>query len=326
MTTSPSQSPGPGDRPVSDILDSPTARSSPPPPPPRKEFKAYGQDYQYAETWSNPLPEFIIQNPGTKSDHPGALEAGTVGVTGGIGATTGAGPDSESIDGTQDTSASMDYHERASQHRPDTVGSKASIMREAVWVPPYEKPWYRKLTNLQWLIGTVTLLGVLAVVLAILGAMGILTGTAGTESTSHAANNTSSSSSTSTSTTSSSSARPTQTNIDNFCKDSSSFLKNVGVYNTKVDGSVSTFDTPYDSANSPEDCCNSCFKTSNCAGWMHTGADFTPCTLFVLNTDFAGSENKDQCPKGQANKINFSRANEDNVAARGPCSNDFSFS
>ncbi|KAK4178249.1 hypothetical protein QBC36DRAFT_108802 [Triangularia setosa] len=326
MTTSPSQSPGPGDQPVSDIFDSATARSPPPPPPPppRKEFKAYGQDYQYAETWSNPLPEFIVHSPGSKNDHPGALEAGMAGVTGGIAATTGAGPGPESIDGTQDTSASMDYHESVSQRRPDTVGSKGSAMREAVWVPPYEKPWYRKLTHLQWLIGTVTFLGILAVVLAILGAMGILTGTVSTESNSDAANSTTSGTPTSTSTKSSpSSARPTPTNIDNFCKDTSSFLTDVDSFNTRVEGGKLAWSL--DSSTSAELCCNGCFNTPDCAAWMYTGVEFTPCTLFTLNGAFAESKDKEKCPSGQAGTITFARnINRPDVkAARGPCSNDF---
>ncbi|KAK4682371.1 hypothetical protein QC764_115790 [Podospora pseudoanserina] len=333
MILSPSGSPGRGDRPVSDILDSPITRSPPPPPPPppppRKEFKAYGQDYQYAETWSNPLPEFIVHNPGTKNDDPGALEAGTAGVTGGIGATTRAGPRPESLDGTQDTSASMDYQGNISHHRPDTVGSKGSVMREAVWVPPYEKPWYRKLTHLQWLIATVTVLGILAVVLAILGAMGILTGTAGTQSTSGAGNSTSSGASTSSSTTSSSPVRPSPTsqNLDNFCKDSGSFLKDVGIYSIQVDGTTN-WEQGFDSATTAELCCNACFEASNCAGWLHTGIDFTPCTLFSLKEGiFDEAKDKDKCPRGQANEITFK---EDNAkkgasAARGPCSNGFKF-
>ncbi|KAK0737399.1 hypothetical protein B0T21DRAFT_347770 [Apiosordaria backusii] len=323
MTTSPSQSPGPGDRPVSDLLDSPTARSSPPPPP-RKEFKAYGQDYQYAETWSNPLPEFIVHNRGSKDYHPGALEAGTAGVPGGIGAATGAGPGPESVDGTQDTGASMDYHESVSQHRPDTVGSKGSVIREAVWVPPPEKPWYRKLSHLQWLIGTVTVLGILAVVLAILGAMGILSGTAGTESTSDAANSTTSAIPTSTSTTSSTAARPTPTNLNDFCKDSSSFLSDVDPFNTKADGDSGKVAWSLDSSASAEVCCNTCFNTPDCAGWIYTGVDFTPCTLFTLKGTFAESKDRDTCPSGQAGMITFGRKNgEKATAGRGPCSNDF---
>ncbi|KAK0671380.1 hypothetical protein QBC41DRAFT_315645 [Cercophora samala] len=327
MITSPSESPGPGDRPVSDILDSSTTRSPPPPPPPRKEFKAYGQDYQYAETWTNPLPEFIVHNPGTKNDHPGALEAGTAGVTGGIGATTGAGPRPESIDGTQDTSASMDYHGNVSPHHPDTVGSKGSVMREAVWVPPYEKPWYKRLTHLQWLIATVTVLGILAVVLAILGAMGILTGTAGTQSTSDTANNTTGDASTSSSTpSSSSSARPSPTNIDNFCKDSASFLTSVDIYGIQVSDGEFSNPPEFDSSTTPEGCCNACFKTPDCAGWLLTGTEFTPCSLFIFKNKFGEAENKDMCPSGQADKITFKKKDgEKGVAARGRCSHDFGF-
>jgi hypothetical protein len=145
--SSPSQIDEPSERPRSGLLPpstNPTTQQG-------KTYKAYGQDYQYAERLSNPPPEFVV---GTYD--PGLLAAPALPIAG----TDGAGD------------AGANDIESPIRH----PSSSNSQKRESVWVPPPAKPWYKKIPKMWWLSGVITLVGTTAVLLAILGAMGILGG------------------------------------------------------------------------------------------------------------------------------------------------------
>lgn len=118
-------------------------------------FKSYGQDYQFAETWANPPPEFVVSTGVTNNDqNPGLLEEAHPNSGGNGGAANLA-----SIGGS--------FRTKESQHTADE-------QPEVIWVPPSDKPWYKKIAKLWWMIGGISTLGIIAVILAILGALGML--------------------------------------------------------------------------------------------------------------------------------------------------------
>ena len=148
--SSPSQIAEPRARPLSGLPGSaaPTAREG-------RTYKAYGQDYQFAERLSNPPPEFVISSSGLGqaevASPPAAANAAQT-----HGAADGHG------DGEAGTTLTSDYKEGGA-HEP-------------ISVLPHEKPWYKRTRKMWWIGGTVTVVGVISVLLAILGAMGILGG------------------------------------------------------------------------------------------------------------------------------------------------------
>lgn len=121
-------------------------------------FKAYGQDYQFAETWANPPPEFVVSTGAVPrgNQNPGLLEEAHANGGGNGGAANLA-----SIGGS--------FKTKESQQTADEPP-------EVIWVPPSDKPWYKRSGKLWWMIGGITTLGIIAVVLAILGALGMLGG------------------------------------------------------------------------------------------------------------------------------------------------------
>lgn len=118
-------------------------------PQPNVATKKFGQDYQFAETWSNPPPEFVV---GSGSPPAATATAGASGLGG---------------DGADEANTTTT--------NPDGSMKERDSNQEAVWTPP-EDPWYRRFANMKWMIIGITTLGITAVILAILGAMGILTG------------------------------------------------------------------------------------------------------------------------------------------------------
>lgn len=144
---SPSQIAEPSERPVSGLPASASPR--------RDAFKSYGQDYQYAETWANPLPEIVtFPQADAGQSAAGASQAG----------------------GDAANEATAEHEGAPSSHRPDTAGTKEAAMHEDVWVEPPDAPWYRRISKVGRLIIAVTALGTTGVVLAILGAMGLFSG------------------------------------------------------------------------------------------------------------------------------------------------------
>jgi len=139
--SSPSQIAEPKARPVSGLPGSatPASRSGRP-------YKAYDQEYQFAERLSNPPPEFVIGS----ADIASSAAVQTDGPT----------------ENTADTGSPTG---RAS-------GSKESHRRESIWRPPPENPWYKRIRRMWWIGVAITIVGGTAVILAILGAMGTFTG------------------------------------------------------------------------------------------------------------------------------------------------------
>lgn len=139
---------GPSDQPAVEVRPEMTSQQS-------QTFKSYGQDYQFAETWANPPPEFVVSTGVANNDqNPGLLEEAHHNSGGNGGAANLA-----SIGGS--------FKTKESQHTADE-------QPEVIWVPPSDKPWYKKIAKLWWMIGGISTLGIIAVILAILGALGML--------------------------------------------------------------------------------------------------------------------------------------------------------
>ncbi|KAL2016974.1 hypothetical protein VTK56DRAFT_2808 [Thermocarpiscus australiensis] len=285
--SSPSQFAGPREPPVSGLPTSaPSSR--------QEAFKMFGQGYQYAETLQNPLPEMVVSHARTSQTNIGVSQFDS---------------GSSSIEGNG-------QHDAPFPHRSDTVGSKESAMREAVWVEPPEEPWYRKISNLGWLIIAVTVLGIAGVVLAILGAMGIFShGHSGSDvqvpSPTAKISTTASPSATSTS----AFARPTGAGTRISCTDPSTFINDTLWIGTEV----GSYTGQFSQAKSPGSCCDLCFgRAPGCAGWLYNASStFTPCTMIVVSADKPRPD--DKCPKGYA-PTTFFALGEDGVAGLGPCS------
>ncbi|KAK4168758.1 hypothetical protein QBC43DRAFT_105965 [Cladorrhinum sp. PSN259] len=279
---------------------------------PPKAFKKYGQDYEYAETWQNPLPELIVSNSYT---HPAQ-----VGVPPAVGpSAAGAAATAAAIgsgDGGYDTGSTAAHHDNASSHRRSgTVGSKEAAMQESVWVEPVEPPWYKKITRQQWLISGVTFLGILAVLLAILGAMGKLTGSDSDAASSGGAASSSSVTTTAGPTSTSATALPSATSaVKIACNDKSTFFTGINVIlidKAKFDVSNATA--------TAEDCCVACLEADqSCAAWQfEEGNQFTPCLRMFLTDDNPNKD--DKCPQGRAVSSTFTHKGQ-KVAGMGPCS------
>lgn len=143
------QNAGPSDQPALGARPSLTSQQS-------QTLKSYGQDYQFAETWANPPPEFVVSTGAASNDHnPGLLEEAH-NNGGGHG-----GANLASVGGS--------FKTKESQHTADE-------QPEVIWVPPSDKPWYKRIAKLWWMIGGISTLGIIAVILAILGALGMLSG------------------------------------------------------------------------------------------------------------------------------------------------------
>lgn len=135
--SSPGQIAEPRERPMSGM--SATGMPLASPSGPSQPFKNFGQDYQFAETWDNPPPELVVNS-----------------------AQPFAGEGVSQADGAQENG-----------HNEES--SRESYRKEAaVWVPPPEAPWYKKITFMQWAVSSICTVGITAVILAILGAMGKL--------------------------------------------------------------------------------------------------------------------------------------------------------
>ncbi|KAL0475478.1 hypothetical protein QR685DRAFT_550068 [Neurospora intermedia] len=265
-------------------------------------FKSYGQDYQFAETWANPPPEFVVSTGVTNNDqNPGLLEEAHPNSGGNGGAANLA-----SIGGS--------FRTKESQHTADE-------QPEVIWVPPSDKPWYKKIAKLWWMIGGISTLGIIAVILAILGALGMLDSHHNNTPPESTASATSSiePSSLSTGTSTLPAASPTSTNPAKQCTDTSAFIEHLAWMGTEVGG----YEATYDAASSGKECCNRCFNGDpGCAGWMYDGANkFTPCTKVMVTKD-EGDPNK-QCPKGKAAATFFSQNPDKKVVGGiGPCSGE----
>jgi hypothetical protein len=160
-------------------IDDPQRRTAPhisSPPPSHQAFKAYGQDYRYAETLHNPFPEVVCSGPssipvaaavgvdaGVSRDASGSAAAATAANTTTIGSLTA-------------TTAAHDSHS-ISSHNDTGMGKESILVRdELVWVEPSEEPWYKSISRRRWLAIIVCTVGITGVVLAILGAMNKLSG------------------------------------------------------------------------------------------------------------------------------------------------------
>lgn len=122
-----------------------------------QNLKSYGQDYQFAETWANPPPEFVVSTGAASNDqNPGLLEEAHPNNGGNGGAANLA-----SVGGSFKTKESQ---------------QTADDQPEVIWVLPSDKPWYKRSAKLWWMIGGISTLGIIAVILAILGALGMLSG------------------------------------------------------------------------------------------------------------------------------------------------------
>ncbi|KAK1777370.1 hypothetical protein QBC45DRAFT_188115 [Copromyces sp. CBS 386.78] len=286
---------GPSDQPAVGARPELTSHQS-------QTFKSYGQDYQFAETWANPPPEFVVSTGAASNDqNPGLLEEAHPNGGGNGGATNLA-----SIGGSFKTKGSQ---------------QTADEQPEVIWVPPSDKPWYKRSAKLWWMIGGISTLGIIAVILAILGALGMLGGHHNNTPSEPMASATSSidPSSSATGTSTSSAATPTSTNLAKQCTDDTTFIEHIAWMGTEVGG----YEATYNAASSGKECCNHCFSGDpGCAGWMYDGANkFTPCTKLMVTKD-EGNPNK-QCPKGKAPTTYFSK-NPDKkvVGGGGPCSEE----
>ncbi|KAK3694230.1 hypothetical protein B0T22DRAFT_506577 [Podospora appendiculata] len=270
----------------------------------RGAFKEYGQEYQFAETWENPPPELVVGGRDTRPV---------------LGASQG--------DGSQEANAE--------NHEPThSLGgsSKGSVFRgSALWVPPSERKWYKRIPKMWWMIGIISVIGTTGVILAILGAMNVLGG----HTVQHA-----------------NSFKYVgcisfeQWNNQFFYRlrvvDSlqtlpySSFLpyllgtslqqthpipcSNTSSYFTTIDwvGIAGGYHDTYDHADSAEDCCNICFaKDPGCAAWLYNATSpYTPCTQVLIDAEQPNPDSK--CPKGYISLATFSHG-LDAIAGLGPC-------
>ncbi|KAK3372336.1 hypothetical protein B0H63DRAFT_484416 [Podospora didyma] len=281
---------------------------------PDKQFKAYGQDYQYAETWANPLPELIVD----AANHQ-TLPAGSAGTAGrAVAPVQNDGAQSE----TDDDGPRMNEAAVLPRRLTPTGDSiKGPVIPETIWLDPDEEPWYRRIQR-RWVIyGTVIAVGIIAVLLAILGAMGVLSHKSSADETTATTNSTTSGPTSTSSAVLWTSTRPVPTSgathID--CSDQSTFFKDMGfVTGVGPDGS---FNAGFGAgASSAEDCCKNCLDDGEgCIGWLFDkGNRFTPCTKVVIVKTL--SNNDTQCPNGYADSTSFSKGSVIGVVGMGPCS------
>lgn len=269
-------------------------------------YKKFGQEYQFAETWSNPLPEIVVSS--VQTNIPAA--AATAATATAVGTSQNDGARDDNIDS------------ETLPHRTSSSKESAGELHETVWVPPREKPWYKRIPKMWWMIAGISVIGVVAVLLAILGAMGML-GNHATPDGPNSSNN--ATSSTTTSAPSATSTRPASTNLPAGCTDSLAFIKNavwIGLSDT------STYTGLFDRADSAEACCNKCFDPTaakgngnGCAGWLYNGSSvYTPCTKIMITRK--GAKADDKCGNGYADETTFETGagSGETVAGMGPCS------
>ena len=117
--------------------------------PQAQPYRTYGQDYQFTETLSNPPPELYIQE--------------------GEASTSPAAPVDGPVEDRRD-------HEIAGQHHHQNHLSRDSAKETAVesseWVPPPDRPWYKRISKTWWIIIGISFIGVTGTIMAILSAMG----------------------------------------------------------------------------------------------------------------------------------------------------------
>lgn len=166
-------------------IDDPQRRTAPhisSPPPSHQAFKAYGQDYRYAETLHNPFPEAVCSGPSSIPVVAAASDAAAVGVDAGVScdasgsAAVAAAANTTTIGSLTATTTAHDSHS-ISSHNDTGMGKESILVRdELVWVEPPEEPWYKNISRRRWLAIIVCTIGITGVVLAILGAMNKLSG------------------------------------------------------------------------------------------------------------------------------------------------------
>ncbi|KAK3383472.1 hypothetical protein B0T24DRAFT_50674 [Lasiosphaeria ovina] len=270
-------------------------------------YKAFGQQYQYAETWSNPLPEIAFGG-------------------GGHGDETSQGPVAASqTDGGADSDVEHAERRRvneASALPPDLARTSysGSLFRgaEVTWVPPTPDPWYKRVPKMYWLYGAIITVGTIGVILAILGGMGMLSAqnsaAARPASTTTASGTSTSSSAAPSSTT----TRAAPTGVPQSCTNTSSFIDNIRF----ISGDYQNYNTNFGKADSAEGCCSLCYaNTQGCVGWLYEDKNaFTPCALAVISGSEPGPDAK--CPNGYAAQTTFSSngIGDPGVAGMGPCS------
>ncbi|KAK0632964.1 hypothetical protein B0T14DRAFT_560599 [Immersiella caudata] len=288
--SSPSQIAEPRARPLSGLPGSTAPAGSQ-----YKTYKAYGQEYQYAERLSNPPPEFVI----------GSIDPST--------------PVAAQIDGAQENNI-----ENGSSN--DQEGSfKESHRRESMWRPPPEKPWYKKVPKMWWIGIGITVVGSTVVIMAILAAMGTFSGrttTAENATSSSASVPTSSPSCTGSSCSATSSASPIPTGTMKECSDSKTFIQHVNW--AGVVGAA--YDTTYPSskAKSAEACCSACYQAGGCGGWVYDGLNtYTPCIYLTIKPKGGGAGQDEKCPDGYADSTSFNIDDQKTaVGGLGPCSHE----
>ncbi|KAK1758286.1 hypothetical protein QBC47DRAFT_410995 [Echria macrotheca] len=276
-------------------------------------YKEFGQGYQFAERMANPPPEFFVTN---STPAEGAATAST----GTAAAAAGPAPADANAVGAADPGGDGAGGSDIQLQR--ISGSKEDLPNQAAaWTPPPRPPWYKRISKFWWTVISVVL-GILGVVLAILGAMGSFTGHGSSDDTNSPMSSTTSTTSSSTSSSSSSttsSARPTSTNLPKQCADESTYVKNT------VWAGLSVGYTPaFDHVSAAADCCQICFNSPGCAGWLYNGTTpYTPCTKIMINADGNPNPSRpadDDCPAGHVDVTHFSRGDGDCVGGLGPCS------
>ncbi|KAK3298678.1 uncharacterized protein B0H64DRAFT_80513 [Chaetomium fimeti] len=296
-------------------------------------FKTFSQEYQYAETLQNPFPEVIFSGP--ENTAPSAASTSPAAIGG--------------IDGTNESTADPDTR---SSLRLGTPGSKEPEMHDNIWVEPAEAPWYKAISLRRWAAIIICTVGITGVVLAILGAMNKLSGersdftdpgpdsptpgktsadqTSSSDNTPSPAESTSATPTTFITSTTSGTAKPTNpptTKID--CNSLSTYLTPISWVGTTVGAYKSEFASA--GGMSPFACCRACQERAEggCAGWLHNAsAEFTPCTLVVVNVDQPDKGDGDEddnamCPRGRTAATFFQGGlgedGSEGTAGMGPC-------
>ncbi|KAK0656249.1 hypothetical protein B0T16DRAFT_365384 [Cercophora newfieldiana] len=301
--SSPSQIAEPRARPLSGLPGSTTPGAGQ-----GKSYKAYGQDYQFAERLSNPPPEFVIG----------------------------------SIDPTPPAVAQTDGGQESAGSPKGPAGSfKESHTQESIWTPPPETPWYKRIPRIWWIGIAITVVGSTAVIFAILAAMGtfaghtlvvplqhtersVLTQSSRTSDGPGQSDNASTptTSCTGASCSTSTAAHPIPTGIAKECTDSKTFTQHVdwaGVVGSQYNTS---FDHPQ--MTSPEACCGICWSSPGCASWLYHEGSVTACVwLNITSVPDGGSKADDDCPLGHAPSTAFKIVPESNgIAGIGRCSGE----
>ncbi|KAM7201939.1 hypothetical protein V8F20_004647 [Naviculisporaceae sp. PSN 640] len=287
--------------------------------PRQQQFKEYGQDYQFAETWTNPPPQaFVHPRQSYHQPAPAPLPAPA----------PVAAPSPAIDEETPQRGAGINAEVRDLFRDDEGTNSK-----EAGWAPS-KKPWYKRMQNKWWVIAGITFGGILAVILAILGGIGVigdhssvslsatdtpsgeLTTTRLPDGSSLTSSSTTTPTTTPTGTASTTASRPTSTDLIKDCSNKDSYVTNAS-FVSLGDHYESTYDHP---ASNGEDCCQNCFDDPTCGAWQFDGGNkFTPCTLIHIKLDLGGGD--DTCPNGYTSTTITTSSSAKMVAGIGPCSN-----